>query len=109
MHLPLLVFGGPYSNLSALSALRARARALEVRPHHCICTGDVVEYCAEPEETVLAIREWGCKVISGNCEQQLAASAPDCGCGFKEDSECDRLAKGWYSFAAKHISSQTRH
>jgi len=108
LRLPLLVFGGPYSNLNAVRALRARAGALGIRPDQCICTGDVIAYCAEPEETAMAIREWECKVVAGNCEQQLAASAPDCGCGFREDSECDRLAKGWYSFAAEQVSPETR-
>src|SRR5215831_10236951 len=66
LRLPLLVFGGPYSNLNAVRALRARAGALGIRPDQCICTGDVIAYCAEPEETAIAIREWECKVVSGN-------------------------------------------
>jgi predicted phosphodiesterase len=108
LRLPLLVFGGPYSNVRAVKALRARAVALGIGPDQCICTGDVVAYCAEPEETAIAIREWGCGVVSGNCEEQLAAGAADCGCGFKEGSECERLAKGWYAFAAERISAETR-
>jgi hypothetical protein len=42
---PILVFGGPYSNLRALQALRRRAHELGIAPSHCICTGDVVAYC----------------------------------------------------------------
>ncbi len=105
---PLLVFGGPYSNLRALMALRARADELGIDPRHTICTGDVVAYCAEPEETVAAIREWGCHVVAGNCEEQLALDADNCGCGFADDSACDRLAKGWYAFARRQISTQSR-
>jgi hypothetical protein len=62
MHLrpPLLVFGGPYSNVRAVTALRAQSALLGIDATHTICTGDVVAYCAEPEETVAAIREWGC-------------------------------------------------
>src|SRR5262245_44817533 len=87
MHLnvktPLLVFGGPYSNLRALAALRERADALGIPAAQTICTGDVVAYCAEPQETTAAVREWGCHVVAGNCEEQLAAGAEDCACGFE--------------------------
>jgi predicted phosphodiesterase len=105
---PLLVFGGPYSNLRALTALRARAAALGIDAARAICTGDVVAYCAEPEETVAAIRAWGCHGIAGNCEEQLAVGADHCGCGFAEDSACDRLAKSWFSFARQRITADSR-
>ena len=105
---PLLVFGGPYSNLRAVTAMRARAEELGIPASRCICTGDVVAYCAEPEETTSAIRDWGCHVVAGNCEEQLAAGAADCACGFEEGSECDRLAKGWYPFANARISPASR-
>ena len=105
---PVLVFGGPYSNLRALAAVRARAEELGIPAAHCICTGDVVAYCAEPEQTVAAIRDWGCHVIAGNCEEQLAAGAEDCACGFEAGSECDLLAKGWYPFANARMSPESR-
>ena len=105
---PILVFGGPYSNLRALAALRVRADELGIPASRCICTGDVVAYCAEPEETTAAVREWGCHVVAGNCEEQLAAGADDCACGFEEGSECDLLAKGWYPFANARISAGSR-
>ena len=73
-----------------------------------ICTGDVVAYCVEPEETVAELRDWGCHVIAGNCEEQLAAGAEDCGCGFEVGTECDRLAKGWYEFANARMSASSR-
>jgi predicted phosphodiesterase len=105
---PLLTFGGPYSNLRALTALRARAAALGIDAAHAICTGDLVAYCAEPEETVAAVRAWGCYVVAGNCEQQLAVGGGDCGCGFAEDSVCSDLAKSWYAFARQRISIDNR-
>lgn len=105
---PILVFGGPYSNARALAALRARAEQLGVSASRVFCTGDVVAYCAEPEETVAAIRQWGCHVIAGNCEQQLALGADDCGCGFAQGSTCDALSKGWYGFASQRVSAATR-
>jgi predicted phosphodiesterase len=106
--LPLLVFGGPYSNLAATQAMQAEARRLKLAPHQIICTGDVVAYGAEPEETTQLIRDWGIHVIAGNCEEQLAAAAADCGCGFDEGSACDLLSKGWYPFANSRISPESR-
>ena len=108
VHAPLLVFGGPYSNMRAATAIRARADELGIPASHCICTGDVVAYCAEPEETTAAIRDWGCHVVAGNCEEQLALAAADCACGFEAGSECDRLAKGWYPYANARISAGSR-
>lgn len=105
---PILVFGGPYSNIRALEAMRRAADERGIPARRVICTGDVVAYCAEPEETVRAMRDWGCHVIAGNCEEQLAAGAADCGCGFEEGSACDLLAKGWYPFANQRVSAESR-
>jgi predicted phosphodiesterase len=105
---PLLIFGGPYSNLAATLAMRRQAEALGIKPNQTICTGDVVAYCAEPEETVALVRDWGCHVIKGNCEESLSARAPDCGCGFDEGTACDLLSKGWYPYADSRISDASR-
>ncbi len=101
---PLLVFGGPYSNLRATQAMIGEAARLGIARERVICTGDIVAYCAEPEETAQAIRDWGCHAIQGNCEEQLAAGSADCGCNFTEGTACDLLAKGWYPFAAARVS-----
>ncbi|MFT6791450.1 MAG: hypothetical protein ACJA04_000652 [Cellvibrionaceae bacterium] len=54
----LLVFGGTYSNLQAVTALKDRAEILGIKPDHIICTGDIVAYCGQPAETVDFIRQW---------------------------------------------------
>jgi len=105
---PLLVFGGPYSNFRATAALRHIADELAIPASHVVCTGDVVAYCAEPVETVALIRDWGCHVIAGNCEEQLAAGAADCGCNFAAGTACDMLAKGWYPFANALMTDDMR-
>lgn len=105
---PLLVFGGPYSNLEATQAFRARAEVLAIPAGNVICTGDVVAYCAAPEETARLIAEWGCHVIQGNCEQQLAVAAEDCACNFEDGTECAALAKGWYPYANARMSDDMR-
>ena len=41
---PVLVFGGPYSNVRALMALRARADEVGIDASRIFCTGDIVAY-----------------------------------------------------------------
>jgi predicted phosphodiesterase len=103
-----LFFGGPYSNFQALTALRSIAEELGLPPSSIICTGDTVAYCAQPNETVEAIREWGIQVVAGNVELQLANGAADCGCNFIKDSVCDRLSEQWFAFANSQITDEQR-
>ncbi|MFC1779202.1 metallophosphoesterase family protein [Thermodesulfobacteriota bacterium] len=105
---PLLVFGGPYSNLAATRALRDVAVKLAIPPQRIICTGDLVAYCAEPEETVNLIREWGVHVVLGNCEESFAERALDCGCGFEAGSPCSVLSDQWFRYADARISEGNR-
>jgi len=108
LNAPLLLFGGPYSNLEATRALRGIAAELEIPPTQCICTGDLVAYCADPVDTVAEIRDWGVRVVMGNCEESLAAGADDCGCGFDQGSNCELLSGQWFSYASACIDSATR-
>ncbi|KUO68819.1 MAG: diadenosine tetraphosphatase [Alphaproteobacteria bacterium BRH_c36] len=105
---PILCFGGPYSSLQATEAIRREAQRLDIPPDRVICTGDIVAYCANPNETVDLIREWGCHVIKGNCEEQLAQRAGDCGCGFGEGTVCDLLSNSWYAFADRSVRDDVR-
>lgn len=105
---PVLVFGGPYSNLAATQAMQQQAAALKIPPSHIICTGDVIAYCAEPQETLQLIRNWGISVVQGNCEESLGAAAPDCGCGFEEGTTCSLLSVEWYQYATRKISAADR-
>lgn len=105
---PVLVFGGPYSNLQATLAIKDEAERRGIAPDHCICTGDVVAYCADPLDTVKLIRDWGVSVVMGNCEQSLATSAQDCGCGFAEGTVCDTLSKQWFAYAAARLDARSR-
>ena len=105
---PVLLFGGPYSNLQATEAVLAQAAALEVPAGNVICTGDVVAYCAQPAETVAVVRAAQVVVVAGNCEQQLAANALDCGCGFEAGTACDLLSAGWYAHANAEIDAEAR-
>lgn len=104
----VLLFGGPYSNLAATSAMRARARQLGIGPEHIICTGDLVAYCAEPRQTLELIRDWGISVVMGNCEEALAFDEDDCGCGFEPDSSCSVLAITWYEYASRYVNQAQR-
>ncbi|SMC38549.1 alkylhydroperoxidase/carboxymuconolactone decarboxylase family protein [Cellulophaga tyrosinoxydans] len=100
----VLVFGGVYSNLQALEALIEIASKENIAPENCICTGDIVGYCAQPEETVALFKNWGARSISGNVEQQLFEDAEDCGCDFTAGSRCDGFSKMWYPYAKSKLS-----
>ena len=105
---PVLVFGGPYSNLQATEALFATADRLGIPPHRMICTGDVVAYGADAVRCVARLRAAGVAVVAGNCEEQLGASAADCGCGFAAGSACDRLAAVWFAHADAALGADDR-
>ena len=104
----LLIFGGPYSNLQATRAVLAEAARRGIPRHRVICTGDVVAYGADPKACVDLLRESDINVVMGNCEQQLAAGADDCGCGFAPGGECDRLSNAWFGHARSALDVADR-
>lgn len=105
---PLLVFGGPYSNLQATRALLEAAQQLGLSSEQLICTGDAVAYCADAEATVQLLRDAGVHWIQGNCEESLGNRIDDCGCGFADGSSCAVLSDSWYRYADATISDSNR-
>jgi len=103
----VLLFGGVYSNLQALEKLKSIAEKYGIPPENCICTGDIVGYCAQPEETVQLFKIWGAQSIAGNVEIQLRDGAEDCGCDFKEGSRCDGFSQLWYPYAQSKLSKNS--
>ncbi|MFC6268702.1 metallophosphoesterase family protein [Frigoriflavimonas asaccharolytica] len=103
----ILLFGGVYSNLQALEALKTVAEEENILPEHCICTGDIVGYCAQPEESIQFFKNWKAKAIRGNVEEQLIENAEDCGCDFTEGSRCDILSQFWYPYAKSKLSENS--
>jgi len=105
---PLMVFGGPYSNLEATRAVLGEAARLAIPADRIICTGDVVAYGADPTATVDLVRATVHHVVMGNCEQSIAAGSADCGCGFPTGSACERLSAGWFAHAARELNADAR-
>lgn len=105
---PCLVFGGAYSNLQAAQAVFKAAGKKHIPGHRIICTGDIVAYCGNPQATVDLIRKNNIHTIMGNCEQSLAASSQDCGCGYESGSSCDLLSVKWYQFATAQLDQDTK-
>lgn len=105
---PALVFGGPYSNLSATEAVLDQANSLGLSPGQIICTGDVVAYAAEAEQTSNLLQQSGIHIVMGNCEESLATGSDDCGCGFEPGMICSTLSEKWYRYACTRISDTTR-
>jgi predicted phosphodiesterase len=105
---PLLVFGGPYSNLEATRAVLGEARRRAIPPDHILCTGDLAAYCADPQPVIDLLRDAGIRIVMGNCEESLASDAGDCGCGFSADSACAVLSTQWYPFANSRVDADSR-
>ncbi|HEY2531373.1 MAG TPA: radical SAM protein [Xanthobacteraceae bacterium] len=103
---PVMVFGGPYSNLEATQSLLEQAARLQIPAGRIICTGDLVAYGADAAATVRSIRRAGCHVVMGNCEESLAAGAKDCGCGFPSGSACERLSVAWFTHAIAQLDAE---
>ena len=103
----ILVFGGVYSNGQALEKMQAIAKELAIPASNIICTGDVVGYCAQPEECVQALKDWGIPTIAGNVELQLREGLEDCGCNFDSESRCNLFSRQWYPYAQSHLSQHS--
>ena len=102
-----LIFGGPFSNLEATEAVFRAARCHRIGADRMICTGDIAAVCADPHATSSLIRESGIAVVMGNCEESFGVGAADCGCGFEDDSICDRLALQWFSYTQQRLDQST--
>ncbi len=98
---PILLFGGAYSNLQALEALRAEAIRRGIPAERVICTGDSIGYCADPNESIALLRDWGVHAIAGNVEMNVRDGLEDCGCNFDVNSRCDLFSRIWYPYTQK--------
>ena len=105
----LLIFGGPYSNLQAITELQSIATQRGIPAQNIICTGDVVGYCAQPEESVQLVKEWGIHCISGNVEQNIVSGEDDCGCNYLEGGRCDLFSRTWFPYAIRSLSADSVH
>jgi predicted phosphodiesterase len=101
-----LIFGGAYSNLEATKALFKEAKLLGIAKEHIYCMGDIVAYCADPLATSKLIKESGITCLLGNCEESLASSNQDCGCGFEEGMTCAILSEQWYGYASAQMDPE---
>jgi predicted phosphodiesterase len=105
---PILVFGGAYGNLQATIAMRKKADDLGISSSHVFCNGDTVAYCAQPEKTVEQLKDWGVRVMQGNCEKSLAEGSRDCGCGFEPGTTCSLLSDNWYGYCQEQLGDSTK-
>ena len=102
----LLFFGGVYSNLQSLQALKFWADENGFAPQNIFCTGDIVGYCAQPIESINLIKEWRIHSIAGNVEIQLRNNDEDCGCDFSTGGRCDIFSRNWYNYAQSKMNKE---
>ena len=105
---PVLICGGAYGNLEALEALERWAELHEISPRNIIHSGDVAAYCADANLASQFLRKRGWPSIKGNVEEQLAAGADDCACGFEEGSVCNAMSAKWFAYADRTMSPENR-
>ncbi|GHB49539.1 metallophosphoesterase family protein [Mongoliitalea lutea] len=104
----LLFFGGVYSNIHALKALKKYAIDQGFGSQQIFSTGDIAGYCAFPNECFELIEEWGVAGIKGNVEENLLDGKDDCGCNFEEGTTCDVLSKNWFSYTSRMLSEKSK-
>ncbi|SCY43038.1 Calcineurin-like phosphoesterase superfamily domain-containing protein [Nonlabens sp. Hel1_33_55] len=104
----MLLFGGVYSNLQALESLIKLAGDQGIAPENCICTGDIIGYCGQPQESLDTFKDWGGHSILGNVEIQLRDDQEDCGCDFTTGSRCDGFSEIWYAFAKANLHTSSK-
>jgi predicted phosphodiesterase len=107
LHGKVLLFGGVYSNLQALESIAKLAQDEGINAENCISTGDIIGYCAQPEETIQFFKNWNAHSIAGNVEIQLSENAEDCGCDFTKGSRCDDFSQLWYPFAKSKLTTDS--
>tara|TARA_R110002096_G_scaffold417113_1_gene620633 strand:- start:6526 stop:7362 length:837 start_codon:yes stop_codon:yes gene_type:complete len=100
----VLIFGGVYSNLQALEGLLKIAKEKGIPNSNMICTGDIIGYCAQPNECLQTFQDLGIASIAGNVEIQLREEQEDCGCDFSDGGRCDLFSKNWYAYAQKKLN-----
>lgn len=104
----VLIGGGAYGNLQALTAFDRLALDLGIASGNVIHNGDIAAYCADPAACIALARTRGWVAIKGNVEAQLAAGLDDCGCGFAAGSACDGLSALWYAHADRTLGLEAR-
>jgi predicted phosphodiesterase len=105
---PVLIFGGPYSNLEATEAVLSEARRRQIPPGNVVCTGDLAAYCSDPQAVIDLVRNSGIRLVMGNCDESLAAGAGGCGCGFPGGGACAALSEHWYAYADRNVEAESR-
>ena len=105
---PMLVFGGPCSNVAATEALLETAAAFGIPPERMICTGDVVGFGADALACMALLRAARVAVVAGDLEEQLGVGAATSDCELSARSECERLAGMWSAQADAVLGADDR-
>lgn len=100
---PMIFFDSPYGNLQAVKALHDALQRRDIPPERIVCTGDLVGYFAQPEQTVQFIKKWSIHSISGDFDQQIIG-----GDIYNDFLVEDPGFRPWYDFAMKELSTESK-
>lgn len=103
---PVLLFGGPYSNLEATRAVLTEARRRSIPPERIVCTGDVVAYCADANATVDLRKFWHPRLWA--TAKKRSRKAVRLLLRVHPRKPCDILSAGWFAHAEREIGADER-
>ncbi|MCG8421498.1 MAG: metallophosphoesterase family protein [Proteobacteria bacterium] len=103
---PIALMGGSYGNVPALTACIAWARQCGCQ--HLAFLGDAIGCCGHSDEVLQLLADNFDMLVAGNHEQQAAAGAQTCGCGYA-DPDDERLGCLAYNYAVASLSESNRN
>ncbi len=97
----IAVFGGVYSNHSALDAAIADARRRGVDA--MLCLGDLGAFGPNPDKVFPLLRDAGIPVVRGNYDDSIARGLDDCQCGYTDPRD-NHYARLSYQYTFRNTS-----
>jgi diadenosine tetraphosphatase ApaH/serine/threonine PP2A family protein phosphatase len=101
----IAAMGGSYGNLAALEACLTDAAACGAELRAFL--GDSIGCCGHSEEVVAMVRDRFDVLVAGNHEQQAAAGASTCGCGYSSPDD-EAVSCEAFQLATSALTSATR-
>lgn len=101
----MAVMGGAYGNVPALQACLRDARTQQCDTLAFI--GDALGCCGHSDEILALVRAHFDVLVAGNLEQQAAAGAQTCGCGYASEED-ERISCQAFTYALDSLSETNR-
>lgn len=101
----IAVISDIHSNIEALKAVLRDIEKKQVDT--VICTGDLVGYCAHPNEVIDLLRKRKIKCVMGNYDDAVGNIRPVCGCDYK-DEKSREIGERSLAWTVEHVSPKNK-